>query len=1512
MADPPPQEGQLALPANDALAVRDGDERSRSSRHPEGLAQGSTAASMASDILIDTPEQGYHHSMYPVNQHNALHEHLQAQYQLHFHQGDKSPQVEEIAELLHQQAMLSQRAQMEAMAYEQVAETQRRANAEHEAAMRKMQADATKKFMEASIEAHGRQVQLQQQGAESRAEAERAKSQLTATSLRENQLLESMREQEALIKDLRRANEQQAQRFVDQDRELREMRDTLRQLTTRPDGSERIPEGKAVNVEEQELIPDDAYQPTSPVADGLPPGGPPGDDDDDDGSFGDPKRGRKLKKDKHKKDKKKKKKSKKHKRSPSGSSPSSSSSTSSSSSSSEKRMRRRLRRALEAEGLGGKGKESDKILVPKFPKPEAYRNWRIRVRDAVAAASKDPDRAISWFDKVYKDKVTMEDLADSEGMATLDAKLLSSLTNIVEGDLARRLDNIKERALMKGESTRGRQALWLFHDHFSTHIHLGAVYALEDLMSVRMKNDDLKTFISNWDSVLAGLQKHPDKDVLQTYFHMNIKRFKPMEHDLNVYERSAIGSQEGSYEWLYEKANQYLERRRLEKMRDATRNRLAGRDGTGAPAPEAKLYCYAFQRGECKKGQSCPFLHEKDPKGKGKGRGKGKDKGKRKKSTSRSPSRSLSPGSRNQVCKFWKANGSCHRGDKCAFQHPPKLAAAASTDGDKKKKKKKDKKDKKDKKSSSRSSSRSSAGSGSQKKKTGHPKGGGAGSAAVCLMRALVLAAVIQPSRGILVKCRAEAPTVERAWKELRFAENDDITTFDALEDWDLRKPGHSVNRGKRLGKYPKLDHGKIADSIEDAVLAGKMLESSVSNWVGGKKTKCKYVCDSDLGCKHCIATSLQTSGPDNFPRGNAVATASAEIAWIADTGASQDLICEGLVDKSKVREAEQPLNLTTANGTKVADKQTSYHVNIIDADLEPYVLEDTPSVISVGRKCIKEGWDFVWRAFSRPYFRKPDGPKIKLEVHDYVPYLPSSTGVAMTTLGMNYVSPCTEEASSSEASLSKVHEESKALPVESSVAEDDDPMYSEAEDEFEYEPEISPEDLPSEDEHISGEVAPGPPSAVTPGYGDEEKTAEQSEDEKGDEGPPTDVESDERLVIKPREEERSAGKEALRREACSLQHLMTHTPKNPFCNICNRARMTKKTARSHGESKHVKAEKFGDHVTADHLINFGERNEGDDGELVAMVFKDVYTDVRYCYPSASKHTRECVAAMKHFIGPKVEVGVFYSDEAPELKRAAAEMKWRHHVGTAYVSQTNAVAERNLRSIMEGTRANLLQSGLNHKYWPYAAKHSCMAHNIAEDYEVDSPWKIMTGKRWKGPQIPFGARVDYWTGPKRRVKPAARFDPSTLPGVFLGYPLHPGLVWRGDFLVAPLKEIMDKPFEETVTVIRANNMALPDSGITFPLRLRHECMLEGLWPLSDRSLNPDRRSSQDASLQPELLEETAKEKDDRLQAEAEDFEKSLEDIQERRTRGDYSPVGPERAVEDGPVPDKDENDHCLG
>ena len=120
-------------------------------------------------------------------------------------------------------------------------------------------------------------------------------------------------------------------------------------------------------------------------------------------------------------------------------------------------------------------------------------------------------------------------------------------------------------------------------------------------------------------------------------------------------------------------------------------------------------------------------------------------------SKSRGTSRSLSPGSRNQVCKFWKA-GKCQRGNECAFQHPPKPAAPSTKDdkrGKSQNKKKKNKKKNKNKKKGdrSRSSSRgsnSSRGSQSLKDKGGKPSS--SGSAAVCLMRALMMVAVINPS----------------------------------------------------------------------------------------------------------------------------------------------------------------------------------------------------------------------------------------------------------------------------------------------------------------------------------------------------------------------------------------------------------------------------------------------------------------------------------------------------------------------------------------------------------------------------------------------------------------------------------------------------------------------------------------------------------------------------------------------------------------------------------------------
>ena len=91
----------------------------------------------------------------------------------------------------------------------------------------------------------------------------------------------------------------------------------------------------------------------------------------------------------------------------------------------------------------------------------------------------------------------------------------------------------------------------------------------------------------------------------------------------------------------------YLERKRLEKMRQATKKSVSGkRDAAPAlnrppSAGKPQGICYDFQAGMCTRGKDCRYKHEKSDKGKGGGK--------------KGTSRSLSPGSSNQVCKFWMA-----------------------------------------------------------------------------------------------------------------------------------------------------------------------------------------------------------------------------------------------------------------------------------------------------------------------------------------------------------------------------------------------------------------------------------------------------------------------------------------------------------------------------------------------------------------------------------------------------------------------------------------------------------------------------------------------------------------------------------------------------------------------------------------------------------------------------------------------------------------------------------------
>jgi hypothetical protein len=143
---------------------------------------------------------------------------------------------------------------------------------------------------------------------------------------------------------------------------------------------------------------------------------------------------------------------------------------------------------------------------------------------------------------------------------------------------------------------------------------------------------------------------------------------------------------------------------------------------------------------------------------------------------------------------------------------------------------------------------------------------------------------------------------------------------------------------------------------------------------------------------------------------------------------------------------------------------------------VEALVLESTPAVLSIGRRCMEQGYTFEWKPRRAPTLRSPNGAVVTLEVIDNIPYLrPASRGCGTARI---------------------------ALPVR-------DPLPGAGD----------PEPVPA----VGGD--PGR-AAGRPGKGDE--SDEPLEEPGGD----------------------------LKEEAVSLTHLLTHHPKNKWCQYCMRAKM--------------------------------------------------------------------------------------------------------------------------------------------------------------------------------------------------------------------------------------------------------------------------------------------------------------------------------------------------------------------
>ena len=241
-----------------------------------------------------------------------------------------------------------------------------------------------------------------------------------------------------------------------------------------------------------------------------------------------------------------------------------------------------------------------------------------------------------------------------------------------------------------------------------------------------------------------------------------------------------------------------------------------------------------------------------------------------------------------------------------------------------------------------------------------------------------------------------------------------------------------------------------------------------------------------------------------------------------------------------------------------------------------------------------------------------------------------------------------------------------------------------------------------------------------------------------------------------------------------------THFPKDRNCEICQRTKITWAPCRRRIGGAVPRAENFGDLITADHKV-LSQGCESRNNHRYAVVVQDLATQWIQSYPCKTKISQQTQRSLQKFLEPSRKPKVIYTDNSLEFGKACEDLSWNHCTSTPHRSETNGIAERAVRRVKDGTSAVLLQSGLDEKWLANSLECYTYLRNI-QDLLSDgkTPYERHFGEPFKGPIIPFGSLVEYYPISAKDQSRIHQFGKKVLPGLFLGYALYAGGIWKGD------------------------------------------------------------------------------------------------------------------------------------
>ena len=396
--------------------------------------------------------------------------------------------------------------------------------------------------------------------------------------------------------------------------------------------------------------------------------------------------------------------------------------------------------------------------------------------------------------------------------------------------------------------------------------------------------------------------------------------------------------------------------------------------------------------------------------------------------------------------------------------------------------------------------------------------------------------AVTEAGRGCLSQGRVRSGV--RKDLNLKFNKKNDVIKYHVKSDKLWSKPSGQSRVGRKVSDRELRDTNRIEQIRYEEVRSmtkGLALERFIGNPKAGSARasingtwKLEIAVNKNPKSSELFTEKIIKEEDDdnegNSDLGHAYSTVkiSKKMKFIMDTGCGYDLISQRKARELDldIHEGNDRMVFLTANGITETREVAKCSVDSFQEEAKPFVLEQTPAVLSVGMRCVKLGYTFVWPPNDQPFMINQSGERINLHSKD------------------DYLIPGNDSEPQDDKLASDIFE----LLSKKEVVTDAPALAGEGDD--------------RDDGDAEGEAE------VPRGETDEDDGGGMIE---------VDVHEGEPRMAKPG---------ALKAEAKTVAHLLTHRYRNPYCQSCVRAKM--KHFRTHrGAFKRV-LKKWGDLITFD------------------------------------------------------------------------------------------------------------------------------------------------------------------------------------------------------------------------------------------------------------------------------------------------------------------------------------------